>query len=211
MKIAQILEAKYFGEPNYSERDADLLINWHEAGDSFKGWDVSYGPTFGVTDRPFIVFMEPAEFESEGPDKRWVSKEDLDPRIWKKVVRVAQFIEKQNPQFVREARYTGGKYADWVRDRTPLNRYDTNELKLKTPQEFETAKAQLITMLGKPKIFNCEVTNKPGCHYRWKIPTRFTFADYIHLYVAWAGDEERMTDEHGYYAELTISPDRDIG
>jgi len=121
---------------------------------------------------------------------------------------------------IQEAQYSGGKYADWVRDHLPQNRSaltqaldydDDNELQIKTPQEFEKAKVQLTTMLGRPKTFNCEVTNNPDCHYRWKIPTRFTFADYIHLYVAWEGDEEKMTDEHGYYAELIITPDRDIG
>ena len=66
-------------------------------------------------------------------------------------------------------------------------------------------------MLGKPKMFNCEVTNREECHYRWKIPTRFTYADYIHLFVTWVSNEKEMMAKHGYYAELIITPDKKIG
>ena len=88
---SELKEAKYFDEPNQTQREADLLIKWHQAGDQFEDWWIEYNPTF-------IVFNSPLQGVRD-KDKMWVSREDVSPRIWKKVVRVAQFIEHQNPKY----------------------------------------------------------------------------------------------------------------
>ncbi len=104
-----------------------------------------------------------------------------------------------------EARYSGGKYVDWVTNQLGHLEYE-EELQLNS-EEYETAKRQLTIALGKPKNVRDVDSGKVDAYYRWRIKAHDV---YVHLFQMWSHKQEEMYKKTGCWGGLMVAEEKDL-